>query len=61
MPHLSALIDLKDNFPESNWPWVIPDLQYDALIWKVLQNPEFRGAAIQKFGNLVLKAVSFGS
>jgi len=47
----SCLIDLKNVLPKSSWSQVIAALRHDAVIWNVLQNPDFRGLAISKLGS----------
>ncbi len=42
---------LKDTFKEEDWPWIIPSLRQDSLIWKTLNNLEFLKQAIIELGN----------
>lgn len=37
----SLLASLKSILPESAWPWVIPALKHDRLIWDTLSDPQF--------------------
>ena len=37
----SLLPSLKSIFPESSWPWVIPALRHDPLVWSSLSDPDF--------------------
>ena len=39
--HLSVLSSLKSIFPESSWPWAIPALKHDPIIWKTLADHDF--------------------
>ena len=51
MAFLSPIVDLKDTFLEEYWDWVIPALLHDPLVWRALQNPDFREKAIREIGN----------
>ena len=51
MTNPSCLIDLKHILPQTSWPQVIPALRQDYLIWKALQNPDFRGQALSRLGS----------
>ena len=37
----TSLTSLKSVLPESFWPWVIPALKHDQLIWETLSDPKF--------------------
>ena len=39
--HLSVLSSLKSIFPESSWPWAIPALKHDPIIWGKLADHDF--------------------
>ena len=39
--YLSVLSSLKSIFPESSWPWAIPAIKHDPLIWKALADQDF--------------------
>ncbi len=51
MTQTATLLALEQILPESAWGWAIPALRYDPVIWQALQNPDFRGLAIQKLGS----------
>lgn len=39
--YLSTIASLKSSIPEASWPWVIPALKHDQVIWNSLQDREF--------------------
>jgi tetratricopeptide (TPR) repeat protein len=39
--HLSVISSLKSIFPESSWPWAIPALRHDSIIWSSLADQDF--------------------
>ncbi|KPL08127.1 hypothetical protein AMJ86_01850 [bacterium SM23_57] len=47
----SPILYLKDTFKEEDWPWIIPALHQDSIIWKALNNLEFLDQAILNLGN----------
>ena len=42
---------LKSILPEDTWPWVIPALRKDSLVWNSLQEPQFLEQAVQHIGS----------
>jgi tetratricopeptide (TPR) repeat protein len=44
------IVTLKSTLPESSWPWVIPALRQDFVIWNLLEDQEFRARAVQALG-----------
>jgi tetratricopeptide (TPR) repeat protein len=45
------LQQLKSILPEDTWPWIIPALRMDSLIWNCLQAPEFLDQAVEQIGS----------
>jgi tetratricopeptide (TPR) repeat protein len=51
MTILSPILYLKDTLPEDSWPWVIPALRQDALVWSSLRDLQALKLAIQVIGD----------
>jgi len=47
----SFIASLKSTLPEESWPWVIPALRQDDLIWQSLQDPKFGEQALRHIGS----------
>jgi len=52
MTKLNPIIYLKETLPEESWPWVIPALRQDSIVWESLQDQDFLKLAIQQIGHL---------
>jgi tetratricopeptide (TPR) repeat protein len=52
MTKLSPIIYLKETLPEESWPWVIPALRQDPVVWASLQDQEFLNLSIAQIGHL---------
>ena len=52
MTKLNPIIYLKETLPEESWPWVIPALRQDSVVWASLQDQDFLKLAIQQIGHL---------
>jgi tetratricopeptide (TPR) repeat protein len=49
----SLLTSLKTLLPETSWPWAIPALRHDPLIWDALSDPQFFDQAAAQFSEPV--------
>ncbi|MGM0374131.1 MAG: tetratricopeptide repeat protein [Chloroflexota bacterium] len=47
----SLITALKDIYPEEAWPWAIPALRREPLIWETLQGDHFRDKAQKEVGS----------
>lgn len=47
----SLITALKDIYPEEVWPWAIPALRREPLIWEALQGDHFRDKAKKEIGS----------
>ena len=50
MDNQNLIAQLKTIFPEYTWPWAIPALQHDAVLWEKLHDTPFRNILIDKLG-----------
>lgn len=48
MSNVAIISELKQRLPEDSWPWLIPALHQDPLVWEALQHPDFRGLVLSK-------------
>lgn len=47
----SFLFNLKENLPESVWPWLISALRQDEIIWDSLNNPKITNTVLEQLTN----------
>ena len=44
-------LELKKQFPGSDWPWLLLALRQDDLVWRALQDPDFASLAFERLPN----------